>query len=75
MSSGFYKRRRGIVEHVDSGLIDLCLANCFEGPFLPLIVLRERDEFHSRNASVAGNRFLGSSAEVDRIPTARARLR
>ena len=31
----------------------LCLANCDEGPFLPLIALRESDELHFRNASVA----------------------
>jgi hypothetical protein len=24
---------------------NLCLANCYEGPFLPLIALRECDEF------------------------------
>ena len=34
----------------------LCLANCYEGPFLPLIALRECDEFDFRNASVAGIR-------------------
>ena len=40
----------------------LCLANCFEGPFLSLIALRESDEFHFRNASVAGNRSDRGSA-------------
>jgi len=35
---------------------NVCLANCYEGSFLPLIALRESDEFHFQNASVAGNR-------------------
>jgi hypothetical protein len=34
----------------------------YEGPFLPLIALRECDEFHFRNASVAGNRSDRGSA-------------
>jgi hypothetical protein len=38
------------------------MANCYEGPFLPLIALRESDEFHFRNASVVGNRSDRGSA-------------
>ena len=38
---------------------DLCLANCYEGPFLPLIALRESDEFHFRNGP-GGSEAIGS---------------
>jgi hypothetical protein len=43
-------------------LMTLCLANCYEGQFLPLMALRECDEFHFRNTSVAGNRSDRGSA-------------
>ena len=42
-------------------ITEMCLANCYEGPFLPLIALRECDEFHFRNASVAGIDPIGEA--------------
>jgi len=42
-------------------ITEMCLANRYEGPFLPLIALRECDEFHFRNASVAGIDPIGEA--------------
>lgn len=50
------------LNHPNICTIYVCLANCYEGPFLPIIALRECDEFHFRNASVAGNRSHRGSA-------------
>jgi hypothetical protein len=50
------KDLRGVVDRSDKNrkqffvILSLCMANCYEGPFLPLIALRECDEFHFRNA-------------------------
>ena len=60
-SQRFQKEDFGEEEKFDPKVL-LCLANCYEGPFLPLIALRECDEFHFRNASVAGNRSDRGSA-------------